>query len=60
MLSVEGFPNALLKLQETENFVFAFFSKAAENKDLRYFILLQNCGKRKLSLWYFIVKLEKA
>lgn len=57
---MEGFPNALLKLQETDNFVLTFFSKAAENKDLRYFILLQNYGKRKLSLWYFIVKLEKA
>ena len=32
---------------------FAFFSKTAENENLRYLILLQNCGKCKFS--FFVV-----
>ena len=47
------FPNALLKLRETEIFAFAFFGKTAENENLRYVILLRNCGKCKFS--FFIV-----
>ena len=34
-LPAEGFPNALLKLPETEIFVFALFSKTAENVNFR-------------------------
>ena len=45
LLLLKGFPNALLKLQEMEIFLFGFFRKTAENENLRYLILLQNCGK---------------
>ena len=49
-LPVKGFPNALLKLREIEVFVLAFFRKTAENENLLYLILSQNCGKRNFSL----------